>query len=79
MTYSFAPSAISALPSVELFSIADTEGYETAKEIYFNTQFLRNSNYGAYLVEAGLTSVFDENLYIDLLDTFVNTEKVFQY
>lgn len=71
--------AISALPSVEIFSIAGTEGYETAKEIYFNTQFLRNANYGAYLVEAGLTSVFDENLYIDLLDTFVNTEKDFAY
>ena len=71
--------AMSALPSIEILSIAGTDGYETAKSVYFNTHFSFTADYASYLVEVGLTSVFDESLYISLYDCFVNTEKDFAY
>ena len=71
--------AMSALPSIEILSIAGEYGYEYTKDIYFKTQFTRNSDFESFLIEVGLTSVFDENLYINLLDYFVNNPKDFSY
>ena len=71
--------AMSALPSIEILSIAGTDGYETAKSVYFNTHFSFTADYASYLVEVGLTSVFDESLYISLYDCFVNNAKTFSY
>ncbi len=87
--------AMSALPCVELLSIAETQGFETAKDIYFKFfTFTDDPNnveiddvgdkvvkigYGDTLKYAGLHSVFDEAMYTTIKAYFVDTNKDFSY
>ena len=69
--------AMSALPSVEILSIAGDKGFETARDVYFNTHDGYIYDYSEWLYDNGLHSVFEEDLYSMLFEYFVNTEKKF--
>ena len=87
--------AMSALPCVELLSVAETEGFEVAKASYLKfftfTDDPDNAivdsdgdkvaviTYAETLQYAGLHSVFDEDMYTYIANYFINTEKDFAY
>ena len=87
--------AMSALPCVELFSVAEAEGFDAAKDIYFKFFYFTDdpNNYvldsdgdkiatltfGETLNYVGLHSVFDEAMYTYISDYFLNTTKDFSY
>ena len=86
---------MSALPCVELLSVAETQGFETAQEIYYKLftftedsdnvivdeagDIIVNIGYGATLEYIGLHSIFDEDLYTSINNYFCNMEKDFTY
>lgn len=87
--------AMSALPCIELLSIADTEGFETARAKYLKFftftddetivsvdeygDKVVNITYAQTLEFVGLNSVFAEQLYSSLNNYFCNIEKDFTY
>ncbi len=87
--------AMSALPCIELLSIADTEGFEIAQAKYFkfftftddpaNTEVdeigdkVVKIGYADTLKYVGLNSIFDEGLYTHINDYFCKNEKDFTY
>ncbi len=87
--------AMSALPCVELLSIADTQGFEAAQEIYFKFFTFTDVadhvelddvgdkvvkiGYADTLTYAGVHSVFDENMYTKIYEYFVTNKKDFSY
>ena len=87
--------AMSALPCVELLSVAETEGFEAAKAIYFKFfTFTDDPNnfdvdsegdktatltFGETLNYVGLHSVFDEEMYTHISSYFCGVEKDFSY
>ena len=87
--------AMSALPCVELLSVAETEGFEAAQAIYFKLFTFTEDDanveideagdtiikigYGETLEYIGLHSIFDENLYTTLHNYFCNMQKDFTY
>ena len=87
--------AMSALPCVELLSVAETEGFEAAKAIYFKFfTFTDDPNnfevdsegdktatltFGETLNYVGLHSVFDEAMYTHISSYFCGVEKDFSY
>jgi hypothetical protein len=87
--------AMSALPCVELLSVAETQGFEAAQEIYYKLftftedsdnvivdevgDIIINIGYGETLEYIGLHSIFDEDLYTSINNYFCNIEKDFTY
>ena len=87
--------AMSALPCVELLSVADTEGFEVAQDIYYkfftftddpdNVEIdevgdkVVTKGYAEILQYVGLNSIFDEALYQGLNSYFVTNQKDFSY
>ena len=87
--------AMSALPCVELLSVAETEGFEAAKSVYFKfftfTDDPNNADvdsdgdkvatltFAQTLEYVGLHSVFEEDMYTYVSNYFLNTEKDFSY
>ncbi len=78
--------AMSAIPCLELLTIADTEGFEAAKEIYLNFFTFTDDEanveidemgdkivkigYAETLEYAGLTSIFDAEVYSRIVEYF---------
>ena len=87
--------AMSALPCVELLSVAETEGFEAAKSVYLKfftfTDDPNNAEvdsdgdkvatltFAQTLQYAGLHSVFEEDMYTYVSNYFLNTQKDFTY
>lgn len=87
--------AMSALPCVELLSIAQTQGFDVARDTYFKCftftdvadhveidemgDKIVTLSYADTLKYAGLSSVFEQDLYTHLVDYFVNSVKDFSY
>jgi hypothetical protein len=87
--------AMSALPCIELLSVAETEGFNAAKEVYFKFFSFTDSEDNAYVGDdggkiatltfaetleyAGLHSVFDEDMYTYISNYFLNSTKDFTY
>ena len=87
--------AMSALPCVELYSVAETQGFDAAKEIYLKLFTFTDDpanvevdeygdktisiGYGETLEYVGLHSIFDENMYKALNTYFCENEKDFSY
>ena len=87
--------AMSALPCVELLAVAETEGFDTAQDIYFKFYTFTDDpanvevdeygdktitiGYGETLEYVGLHSIFDEGMYETLSNYFTKAEKDFTY
>ena len=87
--------AMSALPCVELLSVAETEGFNAAKDVYFKfftftddeNNFVLDSDgdkvatltFAETLEYVGLHSVFDEGMYTYISNYFLNNTKDFTY